>query len=195
MRMSKVLTVRRRQTLKGPPFSAMLGRRMELWLYIGIAAIAFNGGFPSAAAATIVSAERLAEFAVVHNITAENGVVSGVVVNNSGRLLENVKVLIRYEWLWEDEFSPGHDRPVFIPFRIESCRENRRLSSITQRRRCRADLTGGLLLQPRSLALPSSIKYGALNRADRHSIPPGRKRPARGYVMIRWPHLARSTTG
>lgn len=79
--------------------------------FIVIAVMAFNGFVQSAAAATIIPAERLAESAVVRDISAENGVVSGIVVNNSGRLLENVKILIRYGWLWEDEFSPGHDSP------------------------------------------------------------------------------------
>ncbi len=47
----------------------------------------------------------------VRDVTAEDGTISGVVVNNSGRLLQNVELLIRYGWMWNNEFSPGDDEP------------------------------------------------------------------------------------
>lgn len=35
------------------------------------------------------------------------GVVKGEVVNRTGTTVRDVRVLIRYEWLWADEFDPG----------------------------------------------------------------------------------------
>lgn len=55
--------------------------------------------------------EETAEYAVVRDIRTEDGIVSGVVVNNSGYRLQNVELLIRYGWLWQDEFSPGQNDP------------------------------------------------------------------------------------
>lgn len=51
------------------------------------------------------------EAVTVHDVTAKDGIVSGVVVNNTGHKLENVELLIRYDWLWNNEVLPGEDNP------------------------------------------------------------------------------------
>lgn len=59
----------------------------------------------------LVSDRDIARAVVVRDVTVENGTVSGAVVNNSGRLLRDVKLQIRYDWLWNKEFTPGANSP------------------------------------------------------------------------------------
>ena len=60
----------------------------------------------------IVSPDRLREIADVRDVTlADDGTVSGLVVNRSGQVLRDVRLLINYEWLWKNEFRPGTDSP------------------------------------------------------------------------------------
>ena len=99
----------------------------------------------SAWAETIVSRQQAAQDVLVSDVRAEDGAVSGVVVNNTGHEIQNVKLLVRYDWLWANEFSPGQDSPGrAIVHTIEEdippggrCR-----SPITRSRRCQNDLTG-----------------------------------------------------
>jgi hypothetical protein len=65
----------------------------------------------SAWAETIVSRHQAAQDVLVSDVRAEDGAVSGVVVNNTGHEIQNVKLLVRYDWLWANEFSPGQDSP------------------------------------------------------------------------------------
>ena len=65
----------------------------------------------SAWAETIVPRQQAAQDVLVSDVRAEDGTVSGVVVNNTGHEIQNVKLLIRYDWLWANEFSPGQDSP------------------------------------------------------------------------------------
>ncbi len=65
----------------------------------------------SAWAETIVSRQQAAQDVLVRDVRAEDGAVSGVVVNNTGHEIQNVKLLVRYDWLWANEFSPGQDSP------------------------------------------------------------------------------------
>jgi hypothetical protein len=60
----------------------------------------------------VVPPERLAEEVTVRDLrTTEDGEVSGVVENRSGKPLRDVQLLIRYGWLWNNERSPGADAP------------------------------------------------------------------------------------
>ena len=66
----------------------------------------------SAWAETIISRQQAAQDVLVSDVRAEeDGAVSGVVVNNTGHEIQNVKLLVRYDWLWANEFSPGQDSP------------------------------------------------------------------------------------
>jgi len=65
----------------------------------------------SAWAETIISRQQAIQNVVVRDVRVEDGAVSGVVVNNTGHEIQNVKLLVRYDWLWADEFSPRQDSP------------------------------------------------------------------------------------
>ena len=64
-----------------------------------------------AISATLLSADKADQVVVVRNITVREGVVSGELVNKSSRPLRDVQLLIRYTWLWNNEFHPGKDDP------------------------------------------------------------------------------------
>lgn len=59
----------------------------------------------------VMGSDQASEDVQVRDVRVEDGVVSGVVINNTGNELRDVKLLIRYDWLWKNEFSPGHDSP------------------------------------------------------------------------------------
>jgi hypothetical protein len=64
----------------------------------------------------LVTSGRLAEEVAVREVRSEDDVVSGVLVNLSPDPVEDVRIMIRDAWLWNDEFHPGDDdleRTVF----------------------------------------------------------------------------------
>lgn len=65
----------------------------------------------SAGAATLLPEDKASQVVIVRNVTVKEGVASGEVVNKSQRILREVQLLIRYSWLWKDEFRPGKDDP------------------------------------------------------------------------------------
>jgi hypothetical protein len=60
---------------------------------------------------TLIPGDQVARSVVVRDVNVEDGTVSGVVVNNSDRRLRDVRLVIRYDWLWNKEFSPGDNSP------------------------------------------------------------------------------------
>ena len=67
---------------------------------------------PAVTVADIVgSAEQATQSVAVRNVTAQNGVVSGEIVNHSPRTLHDVELLVRHVWHWKNEFRPGDDNP------------------------------------------------------------------------------------
>lgn len=48
---------------------------------------------------------------VVTNVTVQDEMVSGELRNNSANVVRDVQLLIRYIWLWKNEFHPGSDDP------------------------------------------------------------------------------------
>jgi len=65
----------------------------------------------TAMSAAVLSEEKISQIVMVRNVTVKDGVVSGEVLNKSARALREVQLLIRYGWLWKDEFRPGKDDP------------------------------------------------------------------------------------
>jgi hypothetical protein len=59
----------------------------------------------------LVSPEQVARPFAVQQVVMAGDTVSGVVVNNSRHVMRDVELLIRYGWLWENEFSPGENEP------------------------------------------------------------------------------------
>lgn len=42
---------------------------------------------------------------------APDGLVRGELVNQSSELIRDVRLLVRYDWRWQDERNPGEDNP------------------------------------------------------------------------------------
>jgi hypothetical protein len=62
-------------------------------------------------AATLLSREKASEVVSLRGVEVKGGEVSGELVNQSQRLVRDVQLLIRYTWLWKNEFRPGQDDP------------------------------------------------------------------------------------
>jgi hypothetical protein len=77
--------------------------------------IALAGGssrLAAAAADGVVPREELSQKVVVRNVVVDDdGGVSGVLANTSRHRVKEVRLLIRHEWLWRNEFHPGTDSP------------------------------------------------------------------------------------
>jgi len=60
---------------------------------------------------TVLTKQEASRVLVLSNVSAQEGVVSGEIRNNSSNTVRDVQLLIRYEWLWKNEFHPGKDDP------------------------------------------------------------------------------------
>jgi hypothetical protein len=49
------------------------------------------------------------EVVVVDVKSDQSGIVSATLVNRTSHSVRDVRLLIRHEWLWDDEMSPGPD--------------------------------------------------------------------------------------
>ena len=91
---------------------------MNKWLKIsfsGIAVIWFELAviaWPNfAISQTVLTKQETSRVLVLNNVSAQEGAVSGEIRNNSSNTVRDVQLLIRYEWLWKNEFHPGKDDP------------------------------------------------------------------------------------
>ena len=57
----------------------------------------------------ILSGDRAAQKVIVGNVKAQDGAISGELLNRSSRPLQDIQLQIRYTWLWDKEFRPGSD--------------------------------------------------------------------------------------
>jgi hypothetical protein len=85
-------------------------------LVLLVALVAIPGGSARAEPERVLSAERLADIAVVRGVTVRDGELSGVVVNRSGDTLRDVRLRIEHFWLWTDELHPGTDDPSSVEY-------------------------------------------------------------------------------
>jgi hypothetical protein len=60
---------------------------------------------------TVLTQQEASRVLVLDNVTAKDGVVSGEIRNNSSNIVRDLQLLIRYTWLWNNEFKPGKDDP------------------------------------------------------------------------------------
>ena len=60
---------------------------------------------------TVVPSSEVAQTIVINDLAVQDGSVSGTVVNKSSATVQDVELLIRQMWLWNDEFHPGTDSP------------------------------------------------------------------------------------
>ena len=59
----------------------------------------------------VKSRPEIDRIAVVEKLAVQQGNVSGEVLNKSSYLLRDVRLLVRYTWLWDDEKKPGKTDP------------------------------------------------------------------------------------
>src|SRR5215475_8491203 len=64
----------------------------------------------------VVAPRRMAETAVVDDVSVGNSLVSGVVINQTDKTLEGVELRIQHQFLWRNEFHPGTDDPSRTEF-------------------------------------------------------------------------------
>jgi hypothetical protein len=60
---------------------------------------------------TVVSPEEMNRTVAVRDVRMAGDAVTGTVVNNSGKPVRDVQLLIKYVWLWRNERNPGSDSP------------------------------------------------------------------------------------
>jgi hypothetical protein len=77
-------------------------------IWVGLVVIAWpNLANPQ----SVLTKQEASRVLVLENVTAKDGVVSGEIRNNSANIVRDVQLLIRYVWLWKNEFHPGKDDP------------------------------------------------------------------------------------
>lgn len=64
-------------------------------------------------AVEVVPTEALADKVAIHNVRLEGDTVRGQVVNKTDHRLEDVQLMIAYNWLWRNETSPGDNSPAW----------------------------------------------------------------------------------
>jgi len=89
--------------------SATLNKCVGFFLLgVGLAAILSPG---AALAQTVLLRQEAGRTLEVSNVKVEDGTVTGELRNNSGNVVRDAQLLIRYTWLWKNEFHPGSDDP------------------------------------------------------------------------------------
>ncbi len=79
--------------------------------YFGCAALIFSG--VASQAEDVVSSEQMAAKVALQNIHFEGQAVRGQVVNKTSHRLEDVRLLVAYDWLWRNELKPGAQSPAW----------------------------------------------------------------------------------
>ena len=70
------------------------------------------GFVPAAAGQELITNRQLAQSLDLRNVVAEpNGSISGTIVNHAGLTVRDVKLMINYAWVWNNDFRPGEDSP------------------------------------------------------------------------------------
>jgi hypothetical protein len=59
----------------------------------------------------IVSPDQLSRDIAVRDVRSSGDTVTGTVVNQSGKTIRDVRLVVSHQWLWNDEFHPGTDDP------------------------------------------------------------------------------------
>ncbi len=97
------------------------GNRQRTWLLVGIAVAI--GGTASAGwgqtlpgtetAPVIKSGNTVSQKVLLDEVDfSDSGTVNGVVVNKTAAVLRDVRLLVRYDWRWRNERSPGEHSPA-----------------------------------------------------------------------------------
>ncbi|HYC21403.1 MAG TPA: hypothetical protein VEI94_01810 [Candidatus Bathyarchaeia archaeon] len=74
------------------------------------ALLAVDGSTRTVAAA-VVQEEDVSRQVFVRDVAASADGISGVLVNRSGKIIRDVRLLIRHSWVWTHEQRPGEESP------------------------------------------------------------------------------------
>jgi len=95
-----------------------MGSRLMLGLAVALAA-AIAPIAASAIDRVIISDEEPSHDVVVRDVRARpDGAVIGTIVNRSVRTVRDLRLLIRHNWLWNNERHPGEDSPGRVAYHI-----------------------------------------------------------------------------
>jgi hypothetical protein len=87
-------------------------------ILITAAALTISLGALTPQAADLVTDSQLARSVELRNVTASpDGEISGTIVNRTNHEIRDVKLMVDYAWVWNNDFRPGEDNPgrtVFI---------------------------------------------------------------------------------
>lgn len=61
----------------------------------------------------VVARSVIAQNITVENLRVDGASLRGEIVNRSGRPIEDVQLLVTYDWQWRDEMKPGSDSPAW----------------------------------------------------------------------------------
>jgi len=78
--------------------------------------VAVGAGARAVAMDSMVGSGGASAVVGIDDFRTDGGTVSGTLVNKSSKLLRDVRLLIRYSWLWSNEKSPGRNNPGFVEF-------------------------------------------------------------------------------
>ena len=59
----------------------------------------------------VVSPDEMSRAVKVEDVRVRGDEVSAKIVNNSGKAVRDVQLLVKYVWLWNNERKPGTDNP------------------------------------------------------------------------------------
>ena len=71
-----------------------------------------------AADRTLIGDEASSSIALRDVQARDDGVVTGVLVNRSTRLVRDVRLLVRHTWLWKNELHPGEESPGRVAYHL-----------------------------------------------------------------------------
>ena len=100
-----------RQEVRTRHDSNQIGTPLRHYLLLCLIGLAFLAWPTAAAGQRLRSREDAARVIALEKLSVIDGVVSGAVANRSPHLLRDVELLVRYIWLWDDEYHPGKADP------------------------------------------------------------------------------------
>jgi hypothetical protein len=69
---------------------------------------------PARAGEALVPPEEVKRTLVVQNLAVQDGRVAGVLVNQAGHAVRDVRLQVVFSWLWADEHRQGDNDPSFV---------------------------------------------------------------------------------
>lgn len=70
----------------------------------------------SVSGVTLISENRLEDTVEFRAEAMNDGRISGVIANEGTEPVNELVVLVKYNWLWKDELNPGPDSPEWVEF-------------------------------------------------------------------------------